>query len=204
MTHNLEVRIARHEHEYREAYKLLYDTFLRMGFCEPSESGVFVRESFTQPDSRTFICVQGEDLVGTLTVIGGQCAGIQLRAHYPEAMERIYARKGRIVECTGLAALPADQIQNGSVFLHLTRFMFQYVESRGYTDIVTMAHPRVAEFYRQYLCAVSMGPMVEVAEMRGNPGIGCHIQVEHAKLKIRPTLAKWFYAGYRFPIEVFW
>ena len=194
-TPRLEVRVARGRPELTAAFELVYRSYLAKGYVEPHPGGVVYQASFSLRDCRTIVAVtQRGDIAGTLTVVGDSHLALQVEATYPAEVESLRKQDRRLAEITCLATEPSGEFQPRAVFFALTKFMIHYAYAQRYDDLLMAIHPRHYRFYWHCFRVYPLGPCRPHGPARGNPAVGCRIDMDSLKRNLHPRVREQYFS----------
>ncbi|MFH1920969.1 MAG: hypothetical protein ABIP48_13955 [Planctomycetota bacterium] len=191
----LDARIARGRRELIGAFELVYRSYLAKGYVSPHSGGIIYREAFGLPASRTVVATTESAIVlGTLTVVGDNPAGIDIEITYPGEVRSLREEGRDLAEITCLAIRPTGEFARTAVFLALTRCMIHHAYREGFNDLLMAVHPRHYRFYRRYFRVLPLGPCRPHPFVRGNPSIGCRIDLDNLKQTVAPEMWHQYFA----------
>lgn len=148
---NLIVRLAKNLDEVRAANRLLVNSYLDVGLFEDEKE--FLRYKFRESPLRTvFVMLNGEAIVGTVSLISDSEEGLPADKFDFETMHRLRATSQKIAE-VGALAIDRDAEHQRTLVLFLFSFLYQYgFYYMGADRFVATATPKHAYFYEKICC----------------------------------------------------
>lgn len=143
-----QVRFARTAAEYEDAFALVHAAYLFTGIQEhASPNGMRIVAQHPLSESTVIVAYEGEQLVGTMTVIQDSPAGLPIAKEYPETVGRLRARGARLVEYAALAVIQRCWHSGVTQLLSMAAYNFarRYL---GATHTFIGVNPKAAPFYR--------------------------------------------------------
>lgn len=167
---------ARDFDELREAFRLVYQQYLRSGLTVESASRLrfFLRDLC--PHTTTLVAIRGGRVVGTAAATIHGPTQIPCAPLFQEQVATL-CQPGRVVaEGTKFASErspstdPRGVGRMSAVATELLRWLFAWCCLRRVTDWLLVVHPRVSDFYVESLGFRELATISECAHVRGNPG----------------------------------
>lgn len=129
-----------------EAYKLVHDEFVAMGYIKPRPSGLRVRSYEALPETATFVAKVGDRVVGVQSiVVDSPDMGLPSDEAFHTELEGLRANGRRVCECTNEAI--ASDYRKSAVTTELMRCCFAHALSVGCNELITTVSPGHARFY---------------------------------------------------------
>lgn len=167
----LEYRIASNRHELWAAYRLVYDMYLGQELISPNDYRMWVTPYHLLPTTQTFIAVQNQEVVCTVSLIGDGKLGLPMESVYSDEINDARSRGLSIGEVSCLASRHEDLRQFLPLFVQLTRLMAQHARRQGMDQFVIAVHPNHAKFYERFLGFEQIGPLREFPSVHDAPAV---------------------------------
>ena len=198
--------IARSLCDVTEAWKLLYEAYLRAGFIQENPYGLH-----TVPEaigSHVLVVVGRSDdrVVSTISAIGDNPRGLPLDSVYPDELSRLRAEGRRLVEI-GLFGDRRDLMGETSRTFHAILELMRYTYHFGYyldaTDCLCGIPPRRSRLYYRMFGFQPIGEVKSYATVEGNPVVLLHLTAEYAREHYAKHRALVHFAEHPIPDEIF-
>ncbi len=168
----LRFKIAETESELEQAFALLHNAYVGEGLMDPHPSGLRVTKYHCLPSTTTLVAMQGERVVGTVSLVRQNTFGLPLESifdlsHLPTG--------SRVAEVSSLAIADGMRNQRGRILFPLLKFMYQYSgEYFGITHLLIAVNPKWYPFYEAVLLFKKLSPKtVERYDfVNGAPAVG--------------------------------
>jgi hypothetical protein len=159
-------RIARSREEFRAAFRLVYDEYLKQGLTRPNRLGMRIIPHQLLQTSWVFTATLSEAVVATLSFVSDGQLGLPMDTIYRQEINRLREKSKGIAEVTCLANRPHrdESMWNrgkvwstvGILMGHVLRVAVQ----RRIGDLVICIHPRHVTFYRRRYGFEKLGPIL--------------------------------------------
>ncbi len=184
--------------EMKEAFRLLYDTFLSSGFQKPDPSLMKISFHNLLPISFLIIVKKNGKVCGTLTVIQESDDRLPINEIFNNEIGRIRKEDSFICELSGLAVdTSLTNSESRTVLLSLFRKAFILGNDLlGCTDFCMMVNPRHCDYYQKEFNYEKIGQIRRYEKVNGAPAIPMRLNlIEGAELfkKSNPHLYKYFF-----------
>lgn len=126
-TEQIIVKMAESEDEFKQAYQLLYQSYISREENKTSDSNWFLTPYHILPSTATIIATINSQVIGTLTVIRDGAFSLPSEGHFDLSFLR--SKKFRLAEITHLAIEPKYRIRAGACFFLLMKYMIDYVDT---------------------------------------------------------------------------
>ncbi|MBI4115678.1 MAG: PilZ domain-containing protein [Candidatus Omnitrophica bacterium] len=175
--------------ELKAAYHLVYEEYIRRGYCDPDPSKMHYSAFCVFPDSRTFIMKYQSCMLGTISLIVDSPCGLPMEMVFKELISPLRNEGRRLAEVS-LLALDHESFRKKSFSLtdfhkltgafRLFKVLFEYARYiAGVTDLLISVHPKHEDLYR-YLSYEIMGPPRPYASACGKPGLPMRLDIQRA------------------------
>lgn len=192
---DLTTHIASTPQELLPALRLVYETYRAKGYIEAHPAQMVYDETFARPTTRTIVCRQGQQVSGTLTVVGDCREGILAERVYPTEIQSLRAKGRRLAEISSLAVRADGAGRGGDAFFACTQMMIQYAYHRQYDDLIMVFHPRKMKFYWRWFRVFPIGASRPYDSLPGSPpGVCCRIDLRTLWRNADPELLSLYFA----------
>ena len=176
----LECKIASSIDEWRDAFALVHDSYVRAGLSEPRISGLRVTPYHLLSTTSTLIASYNGELVGTLTLIGDSEFGVPMELVYGDEVAAVRDQGISFAEVSCLATQQLATVDYVSVFMRLMRLVAQHARYLGIERLVIATHPRHALFYRRFMGFRQFGRQTSYPAVRGAPAVAAYLDFADA------------------------
>lgn len=173
----LVVDIARTLDEVLEAWRLVYNAYLRAGYVPPNPSRLHLSRPAIGPHSLVILGRDEGNLVNTMTAIGDGPFGLPLDSTFPDELAALHT-PGRHVFEFGLLAQTTGSFDALS---DLMRYAYYFALYQGGTDCVCGIPPERTRLYRRAFGFRPIGEPQGRTRMVDNPVQLLHTSAEYAR-----------------------
>ena len=166
-------RIAATEAERADAYRLVYENYLRKGLIDANEHRLRVTPYHLLPTTETFVALHNDQIVCTVSLIGDGLLGLPMESIYADEVNAARSRNLYVGEVSSLAVRDVEFRCFLPIFVRLTRLMAQYARAHGMDQFLIAAHPKHARFYKRFMGFELIGTEKEYPSVRGAPAVAC-------------------------------
>ncbi|OYZ21457.1 MAG: hypothetical protein B7Y39_08990 [Bdellovibrio sp. 28-41-41] len=175
-------KIARTRGELSDAYRILHDSYVELGYTVPQISGMRIVKYFAVPSTTTLIALFDGKVVGTISIIRRGSFGLPADAIFD--LSEFIDRNEVIAEVSSLAIDSKFRQKRGALFLPLLKYFWEYTERFMILDsIVISVSPTMSDFYEGFLGFKRL-PQAEVAPysfVNGVPAVGLYLNIKTAR-----------------------
>ncbi len=175
-------QIARTQSELSEAYRILHDSYVELGYSQPQISGMRIVKYFALPSTTTLIALFDGKVVGTISIVRRGSFGLPMDSLYD--LSEFIERNEVIAEVSSLAIDEKFRQKRGALFLPLLKYFWQYTEQFMILDsIVITVNPAMSDFYEAFLgfkrLKAGLVPKYDFAN--GAPAVGLYLNLKTAR-----------------------
>lgn len=167
----LDYQIVTNRWERLSAYRLVYDTYLKRGLIPPNHYRLRVTPYHLLPTTQTFIAVQDERIICSVSLIGDGQLGLPMESVYSEEVTSARAQGLYVGEVSCLASRHEDFRQFLPIFVQLTRLMAQHARGQGMDQFLIAVHPKHARFYERFMGFEQIGPLRQFPAVQDAPAV---------------------------------
>lgn len=155
----IDVRIASSREDYREAFRIAYDTYHPLGFTAFSSHGMRATAYQFRPSTMVLLAFCGGEAAATMSLYDDADEGIPSCAGWPREIECLRAQGRDMLELGTLMVRPEHRPLGLRVCLALFRAAWYYGRySRGADTFCAFVQAHHESFYRRMLGFSRFGP----------------------------------------------
>ncbi len=172
------IKIAETLDEYEQSFRLVHDTYLRMGYLkEPQPQGLLFSAYSLLPETVIFIAKSYLTVISTLTeIFDTEAFGLPMDIIYKPELDTLREKGRRIVELSALVTPPKLRWRN--LFMLLAQVMYQYSRYRGVDDLCIAVNPKHVSFYKNILLFEDFGPERHYPRVDA-PAVALRVDMQH-------------------------
>lgn len=179
LSQGLVFKIAETTEELESSFKLVYESYLGLGYCKQNKLKMRATVYHALPTTTTLIAVDGGKVVGTLTIVRDNRLGLPLETVFD--VETLRNNSSRLAEITSLV-IHKDyrREKGGQILFPLLRLMYEYSTSCfGVNHLLIMVHPKDVHFYKSLLLFKEVSG-TGVRDYLGAPAVSLHLDLQTA------------------------
>lgn len=165
-----QVRIARTEQEYTDAFRLVHAAYVWQGIENVRSKDLRISPQHVVPETTVLVAYEGENLVGTMTVVLDSKAGLPLDKDYQSEIDALRRHGARLVEYSAFAVVQRCWHTGVSNLLYLAANNVT-TSLLNASHVVIGVHPRAKPFYRAVFNFGVLGAVRQHAELEA-PVVG--------------------------------
>jgi hypothetical protein len=174
-----EYRIARGCAERAEAFRLIYNAYLKTGLAKPNPFSMRLLRQHLLPTTDMFVAVCADEVQATVTLIRDGDSGLPMDCVYRAEVNRLRQAGKKLAEVSCLADHGAEINRNSLPrCLELFRWMVQAARVRGTDALVVAINPRHLRFYERYLDFERIGNEAAYPAVCDQPAIALLLDFE--------------------------
>jgi hypothetical protein len=175
---NFVFKIAANQEELESAYCLNYKIYVKQGYMNQTSSKMRINHFNAMPYTQTFIGIQNNRTVMTISLFPDSQLGIPMDRLYKKEIDKL-REKGRYVAEVGSLV---SEINNQSTLMHLIKILFLYAQEYIYVDdLVVTVHPKHKNFYKVILCFEEISTMKTYSYVNDNPAIAFRMDMHKVR-----------------------
>ena len=167
----IEFKVADTPTERRDAFRLVYDQYLKTGLSRPNLHRVRVTPYHLLPTTHVFVAYYRSEIIATMTLVGDGRLGLPMESIYGDEVQRRREQGLQISEVSCLADRRTNHRDFLTVFCGLSRVMAQFARRQGYDQLLVVCHPKHSAFYRRYLGFDMIGSVAECPHVQNKPAV---------------------------------
>jgi len=177
--------------ELEQAYALVHENYVRMGYCKDEPPRLRYSLHNALPETVTFVGTLGTVVAATVTLFADSPLGLPLDEIYQEQADELRRERRKVAE-VGMLADRRDFTPGGMrrlpALLRLFKLVYDRCRCSGVDDILLTCHPRHNQFYVKYLGVEQFGPEIPLPSVQDAPATLFRIDVH--TFAHSPTLRK--------------
>jgi len=169
---DLEHGPARTLDELEQAYSLVYEKYLSLGYCDPHFSRMRYSLNNSLPAAVTFVSRQDGVVTATVSLLPDSPLGLPLDGAFAAQADELRSQGRRLAEVGMLADhhdFESDRAHRILDLLRLFKLVFDYCRHVGVDDMLVTCNPHHDEFYRRYLSFQGFGAQASLPSVEGAP-----------------------------------
>lgn len=176
---NFTFKIAETEEELEAAFRLVYDAYLKLGYCSENPYKMRATIYHALSTTATVIATDNGKVIGTLTIVRDNVLKLPVDTIFDVSSMR--AKAQRLAEVTSLVIHPDYRREKGGcVLFTMLRFMHEYSTNYfGVDHLVVTVHPKDAFFYKSLLLFKTI-PGTGVVDYLGAPAVALSLDLKKA------------------------
>jgi len=176
--------VARSLDDVLEAWGLLYEAYVRVGFISPNPFELHAVPQAIGPHTLVMLGHVGEGVVSTISGIVDNPRGLPLDSVYPEELDALRAQGRKLIE-VGLFGdrriLTGEADRTIHAIFELMRYTYYFGAYLGATDFVCGIPPRRARLYSRAFGFRPVGEVKSYATVEDNPVQLLHAETAYAR-----------------------
>lgn len=187
----LEFRLANDQDELEQAYRILHESYVEMGYAAPNSTGLRITKYFALPTTSTLVALYDGEVIGTMSVIRESSFGLPMEKSFD--LSTLRERNLRIAEVSSLAIDRNFRAQRGAVFFPLCKFFYDYVRFyMGLDAVVIAVNPSWTDFYEGLLMFKTLKAKVidEYDFANGAPAVGLYLALRQSEVDFYRNYAR--------------
>ena len=101
-SHNYVFRSAQSYADILDGFRIVYNAYVRRGYCEPNLCEIFYTRFSLLPDTKTFVIERENAIVGTISTNLDFDSGLPMEAAFYQDLERLRSRGMKLGEISSL------------------------------------------------------------------------------------------------------
>lgn len=182
LSEDLVFKIAETTEELEASFRLVYESYHALGYCDESELRMRATVYHALPTTTTLIALDKGVVVGTMTMVRDNRLGLPMEKVFD--VDCLRKNSNRLAEITSLV-IHKDyrREKGGQILFPLLRLMYQYSTSCfGVNHLVVLIHPKDAYFYESLLLFHPI-PNTGVEQYLGAPSVVFHLDLQRALIE---------------------
>jgi hypothetical protein len=170
-------RIAGNRHERLAAFRLIYQQYTRVGLIDSNPFELRVTNFHLLPTTNVFLAYVGDELVGTVSLIGDGELGLPMDITNPDVVDDLRRQGRSLGEVSCLALRPMPHTQSLAVFVEMTRLMAQHARVALMDDFLIASVPKHERFYERFMGCRRVGEPMPYPLVNETVGVACRLDL---------------------------
>jgi hypothetical protein len=171
-------KIASTRHEWEAALGLVYKVYVRSGLIRLNRHQMRITPHHALPSTELLLAVEGNKILGTLSIVGDGELGLPMETIYAEEVEQRRRQGLRLAEVSCLADGREESSQSFAMISRLMAMTAQCASHRGVDQLLIAVHPRHARFYERFLAFQVIGGQRTYASVCDHPAVAMAMDLE--------------------------
>ncbi|MBI4376452.1 MAG: hypothetical protein HY549_08380 [Elusimicrobia bacterium] len=173
----MEFKIAETNEEREQAYRIVHDNYVELGYMRPHFSGLRFTAYDAQPQTILFIAKAQGQVLMTMSLVMDGPAGLPLERIFKKEVYALKQRTRRLAEVTALAHCRRDKRRGVELFLSLSRLTVSVGLREGIDDFLITVNPRHRDIYPKLMQFTPFGSERCYEVMEKNPAIAYRLDL---------------------------
>jgi hypothetical protein len=143
-------KIAADRDEFLNAFRLVYEAYLRCGLVRPNPYLMRITPYQMLPTTEVFLAIKEDQVVATVSLVRDGELGLPMEAVFGEEVASRRLQGVRLGEVSCLASRERSLRRSLPVVLRLMSLMAQCAQRRGVNQLIIAVHPKHAKFYQSF------------------------------------------------------
>ena len=185
------VKVADTVEEHEQAFRLLHEVYVEMGYMAPEASGIRVLPHHGLPETLVFLARDERVVLGTATLLFDGAFGLPMDELFREDLAPLRKAGRKLAEVSSLAVdsrfrllLIDDEGHRRGLFWLLHQAVLYCAHRRGIDHLCITVNPRHARFYRSLYFFESFGEVKPYDKVRGAPAVAMHLDLRSLPEKL--------------------
>jgi hypothetical protein len=174
----IQYKIASTRREREDAFRLVYDAYLRTGLGEPNRHRIRVTPYQLLSSTDIFVALLRGEVISTVSLVGDSPTGLPMESIYRDVVASRRAQGMRLAEVTCLADRRRDFHRFLPVFLELSRILVHTARYRAIDELLVTVHPRHSGFYEKRLAFRQVGERKCYPSVCGRPAVALSLDFD--------------------------
>jgi hypothetical protein len=199
----LSFAIAENLDDVLQAWRLLYQSYLRAGFIKPNPFGLHTVPHAIGPHTLVVIGHRHGEVASTISAISDSHLKLPLDSVYPDELDDMRDHGCHVVEIGLFGDDRKDVDRSFYALFELMRFATYYCVSIGATDVVCGIPPRRAKLYARAFAFEPIGPEKTYDSVEGHPVILLRSNIAAGRLNSRFHRAIDYFANHPVSLDLY-
>jgi len=191
-TEDIQYRIAATLEERTDAFRLVYDSYLKANLGDTNPYEMRVTPYHLLSTTEVFIAVCNDEVISTVSLVIDGELGLPMESVF--AQQVAAKREQGIVsaEVSCLADRRSEFKELFPVFIQLCRLMAHHACARGLDELLVAVHPRHARFYKRFMAFEPIGETSSYPCVHNKPAVPLCLNFDGAARRFPERRNKFF------------
>lgn len=175
---NIVIKIAETENEIQQAFSIVHDSYVDLGYMDPDSSGLRINKFHLMPHSIIIVAKLDEEVIGTISILPDSALGLPVDQTWD--ISHLKTNGELVAEISSLTIKKGFRSQRGRLLFPLFKMMFHFCQ-----DILQVNHIVIAttlEVEPFYLDVLLFKPIMKKSGqshdlVKGNPSACCYLTI---------------------------
>ncbi len=182
------IKVAESPKEYRQAFRIVYDEYLKETYAEPHPSGMLYSAYNLLPKTVTMIFKSYLDTVSTVSLVPDtRLFGLPMDVLYKKELRPLREAGRTVAEIGGLATRRMNRWSN--LLIYMARALYRYAMFADINDVVIMVNPKHVRFYTHILLFEPFGEERYYGSV-GAPAVALRINMDKFTQRLQGAYAE--------------
>lgn len=179
------ISVARSYKDLENAYRLVYEQYLKQGYQTENENRTRFTPHFGLPTTHTLIAKAGDAIIGALTMVVDGTLGLPMEKQYPQETEALRKSGAKIAEVSCLVTRRSKDLP---VLLRLFYAAYAYATNHlGVTDFCVAVTTEHRRFYKHALLFEQIGEVTSYASCNDVRAVAMRLNLSTAQQRFQST-----------------
>lgn len=179
------ISVARSYDDLENAYRLVYEQYLKQGYQTENQNRVRFTPHFGLPTTHTLIAKAGNSIIGTLTMVVDGALGLPMEKQYPQETEALRKSGAKIAEVSCLVTRRSKDLP---ILLRLFYAAYAYATNHlGVTDFCVAVIAEHQRFYKHALLFEQIGGMTSYTSCNNVRAVAMRLNLSTAQQRFQNT-----------------
>lgn len=165
-------KIATEKWELEQAYNLLHDVYVNMGYCDEHQNRIKLTHQIMVPKTVTFVGIKHDKVIITLTLYVDSVFGLPMDELYKNKLDILRKKNRSIAEVGSLVSHPDYRNSSKSLPFHINKIMYLYASNYlKIDDLVITVNPKHELIYKHILLFEKIGKRKKYNMVKGNVAV---------------------------------
>jgi len=178
MAQDVCVRLARSKEDLSQAFRLIFESYFRIGLVAEKPSGLRLTPHHLLPTTEVLLATHQEQINSTVSLFGDGYLGLPMQSMYPKEVKTLRDQGLRLAEIGCLADRRSSQVRFIDTFAQIGVLLVQVARARGIDALVAATHPKHARLYKRLMGFQQIGELSECPYANGKPAVALYLRFE--------------------------
>jgi GNAT superfamily N-acetyltransferase len=186
LTKDLDLGLATDRDTREQAFRLVHDQYVSLGYMDPHPSGWRLSLHNALPSTKVFVARAGRRVVGTVTLIPDSPLGLPMGEIYEDELRALRHAGRRLAEASALVVHQDYKRYGIAIPLRLVRMMVIYAaEVARLSDLCIAINPHHLVLYRKAFNFQVIGEVRRYRKVNGAPAVALRLDLDLVRALVR-------------------
>lgn len=168
--------------DYIQAFRLLHDVYVQVGYSEPSAVPLRFTPHHSHPESRVFLGTYKEGdkefVIYTISIFPDSNDGLPMDTTFKNELDRLRSKGRTIAEAGCLASYPMFRKNDMNIPMLGNKILLQYAfQHLDADDLVIAVHPKVQWIYEDLILFETISEIKQYAYVKDKPAVAMRLDL---------------------------